>query len=67
MTTRTFRRETAIRLATTQGYVTFRQLAETLLASDSAIQRDLAALVKAGKLVKEGKGRGIYYRPPDPK
>ena len=63
----TERKETAIRLATAKGFVTVRQLAARFCVTRSAIQDDLAALIKTGELVREGRGSNTYYRPSDAK
>lgn len=63
----TLRKKTAIRLATTKGDISVRQVAARLDVSHSIAYRDLATLVEAGELVKRGRGINTYYAPPDPK
>lgn len=67
MTTRTDRKKAAIRLATTKGWVEGWQLAAKFHVHRTTIQKDLAALVEAGELVKRGRGNQTYYTLPDAK
>ncbi len=65
MIPRTDRKETTLRLATAKGFVTVRQLAARFGVTRTTVQKDLTALLKAGKLLKRGKGSDTYYTPPD--
>lgn len=54
--------EKIVAFAQTRPYVTNDDIEKLLHVSDATASRYLKMLVAAGKLVKEGKGRGVKYR-----
>ncbi len=60
------RRKKVIHLATTNSHISVRQVAARLDVSHWIAYKDLATLVKAGKLVKRGFGINTYYTRTDP-
>jgi predicted HTH transcriptional regulator len=58
------REAVALRLATTQGAVTRRELATACGISGELARQALAALVRRGQLRRIGAGQATCYRPP---
>ncbi len=50
-------------LASDQGRITVAFISEELKANRNTIKKHLQNLVRIGRLVKHGKGRGVYYSP----
>ena len=50
-------------LASDRGRITVAFLSEELKANRNTIKKHLQNLVRIGRLVKHGKGRGVYYSP----
>jgi predicted HTH transcriptional regulator len=50
-------------LASENGRITVAFISSELQANRNTIKKHLQNLVKVGRLLKHGKGRGVYYSP----